>query len=873
MRALVLCLLIAGCAGDASAPAAGGVPELGGDQGEGGAGEDSPQGPSAEGEGEGEASLPGEGEGEAPPPPPPGEGEGEGEGPSGAFGDPCDDHDDCVSEHCIEVGGGRLCTVQCTDSCPRDWHCRTVATGGVDATSLCFPPDPVLCTPCERDDDCGGLGDLCLAMGPNAYCGVACDDQRPCEAGYDCLDVVDEEGGVFARQCKPQAGSCQPCEDEDGDGYGEGRDCLGRDCDDARAGTHPGAVEICNRRDDDCDTDVDESFDLDDDEEHCGACDRLCAPAHATGSCEAGVCLLLECEDGFNDLDGVVANGCEYGCHAEAAERCDATVVRHQDGIVVLDGTDSDCDGQSENGFQPDSEGRALGQPCGLGPCAGGFLECDGAGTGLRCSTEIGGSEQVAQLEEQCNGVDDTCVGSLRRIEQDRDGDGWLECVNGPDDVQWGDCDDDDREVSPGARERCDNKDNDCDGVSDREHFEWQDNPVHCGGCATEDTPEFNCRIWFENREGNVQRPGCDQGRCAIDLCRAGFHDANGDVADGCEYRCDVTDEGVETCDGLDNDCDGRIDAADGDLVIVPCERQLGVCVGVEKVAGLCADGGWGPCTREDYAVWSEGFEAGEETRCDDLDNDCDGGIDEHLSADEDGDGHFALGSCAQPADDCDDNEARRHLGLPEVCDGIDNDCDQVPDDGLSADVDRDGHYAPGSCAQPADDCDDGNRLRHPGHAETCDGHDNDCDGAVDPHGSVGCVGYHQDVDNDGWGVGDAICMCAPADPRDARQGGDCFDGNGAAHPGQGGWFNGHRGDGSFDYNCDGQQQRRWPTDAGTCRFFGDFCDGGDGYEGGAPGCGGHRNWISDCYYSTSGWPWEWGCYWRHRGGRTQSCR
>jgi hypothetical protein len=44
-----------------------------------------------------------------------------------------------------------------------------------------------------------------------------------------------------------------------------------------------------------------------------------------------------------------------------------------------------------------------------------------------------------------------------------------------------------------------------------------------------------------------------------------------------------------------------------------------------------------------------------------------------------------------------------------EVCDGIDNNCDGTPDDGLSADNDGDGHYAPGSCALPDDDCDDNN--------------------------------------------------------------------------------------------------------------------------------------------------------------------
>ncbi len=881
MRSLALLLVFAACTDDGSAPAGGGGAITSEGEGEhvpGGGVDPLP----AEGEGAPAAPDPGV-EGEREPVDPPGgggeavEGEGEGEVPVhprvGAFGTDCDDHDDCLSGFCIQTSVGQLCTVQCSDECPRDWNCRALAVGGADPTSLCFPPDPILCEACGSDDDCGGAGDLCLEIGRAAYCGVACSEERPCEQGYECIELEDARGVVFAHQCVPESGSCQPCEDGDGDGYGVGGDCLGPDCDDGRQGVHPGAQELCNRRDDDCDLEVDELFDFEGDLANCGGCDRLCAPAMADAACQEGECVLLECQEGFFDIDGELDNGCEYGCNVEAEELCDATVVRHQDGIVVLEGNDEDCDGAFENGFQPDAEGRSLGEACGVGPCEGGLWECSGAGDSVRCSTELGGSEVQAPAEEICNGVDDTCSGDLRRIEQDRDGDGWLECVNGPDHVQQGDCDDDDWNSFPGARERCDNRDNDCDGLPDRFEFNWEGNPVHCGGCATDDTPEFNCRIYFDNRDGNVQRPDCEAGRCVVARCRDGWQDVNGDPVDGCEYGCLATNDGVEICDGLDNDCDGRVDAADGAMVIEDCELQQGVCAGLVKPAELCVAGEWRECEREHYAGWGEFYEEGEETRCDLLDNDCDGEVNEWLSADEDNDGHYLPGSCEQPADDCDDRDRERHPGLNEVCDGKDNDCDHGVDDGLSWDEDRDGHYRPDSCAQPADDCDDRNRLRYPGNNESCDGHDNDCNGSVDPDGSTGCVNYFRDVDNDGYGVGGARCMCSAADPQDARQGGDCYDGNGSARPTQAGWFTSHRGDGSYDYNCDGAQQKLWTAAAGTCRFFGDFCDGGDGYDGGAPACGAARNWISDCYYSTSGWPWEWGCFWRHTNSRTEACR
>ncbi len=63
---------------------------------------------------------------------------------------------------------------------------------------------------------------------------------------------------------------------------------------------------------------------------------------------------------------------------------------------------------------------------------------------------------------------------------------------------------------------------------------------------------------------------------------------------------------------------------------------------------------------------------------------------------------------------------------------------------------------------------------------------------------------YYRDVDGDGYGdPATGLVSCAKPDGYVADKS-DCYDANGLAKPGQGGRFTEHRGDGSFDYNCDG---------------------------------------------------------------------
>jgi hypothetical protein len=137
------------------------------------------------------------------------------------------------------------------------------------------------------------------------------------------------------------------------------------------------------------------------------------------------------------------------------------------------------------------------------------------------------------------------------------------------------------------------------------------------------------------------------------------------------------------------------------------------------------------------------------------------------IDVDADGDGYTVCGG------DCDDTNPAIHPGATEVCNGIDDDCNGVRDDGFP-DADGDGWAACGG------DCDDHNPAVHPGVAEQCNGIDDNCNGLIDE-------GF--DFDGDGF----TIC------------GGDCNETDPTQHPGAAEACNG------VDDNCNGVVDEGFP--------------------------------------------------------------
>lgn len=236
-----------------------------------------------------------------------------------------------------------------------------------------------------------------------------------------------------------------------------------------------------------------------------------------------------------------------------------------------------------------------------------------------------------------------------------------------------------------------------CDGIC----VDLASNPEHCGEC---DRP---CQAT------NAVSDGCDSGTCQL-TCETGFVDENGDLGqadgDGCEVACEPSEDGVEICDGEDNDCDGETDE------------------GVMRTWHFDGD--------------SDGF--GQDV---DVKEQCDRPSPRYVEV----------------GGDCDDSEATINPDADEVCNEVDNDCDGEIDEGVQTpfylDSDGDGFGADSTetlaCSAPEDhvdqggDCDDTNSDVRPDQegfftqARASGGFDYDCSGAeekeIDQTSSVGC--------------------------------------------------------------------------------------------------------------------------------------
>ena len=158
-------------------------------------------------------------------------------------------------------------------------------------------------------------------------------------------------------------------------------------------------------------------------------------------------------------------------------------------------------------------------------------------------------------------------------------------------------------------------------------------------------------------------------------------------------------------------------------------------------------------------------------------------------------------------------------------------DCDE-DDDGFEGDR--------GFCA--AEDCDDFDPALNPGAEELCDGIDNDCDEVVDGPDSSDAVDLYTDADGDGFGDPDSLLHeCLDDYPEAVTLSGDCDDADEGANPDAAEI----ECDG-IDQDCDGEDlcEEEEPEDSGDTGESGDDEDG-EGCEGCATGSRGGLGWIA----------------------------
>ncbi len=620
---------------------------------------------------------------------------------------PCLSAKDCESGYCVPGPDGKVCTIPCVEECPTGWLCKPLASQP-DQVAICVFPHLDLCRPCKGHEDCAPgeweSNDLCVPYGPQgSFCGVECGPSEPCPADYECKSV-EVGGGQMMDQCVRKEGECG---------------CT-------QAFIAEEAATGCSLTNDS------------------GTClgERVCAEGGLT-ACDAATAQAESCNGGDDDCDGELDEGtggeaCErsnefgtckgsYACVAGQLA-CDAIEPAED----VCDGMDNDCDGTADLGFpDKDLDGKA------------------------NCIDQDDDGDTVLDEEDNCPLNDNP---GQENFDLDSLGD-----ACDPDDdndmtPDEGDCGPLDPAIKPGGDETCDQQDNDCDGEVD------ENGVCGTGPCAgkkdgTACSDGDSCTVLDECQDGvcggspkdcSFLDGSCSMGVCEMGACQQVLLEGNCDDQDSCT-KADSCLNGV--CLGTPLDCS----QFDGSCSYGVC--QAGACV-AKNLFGACNDGD--PCTLTDLC--KDGVCTGTPKDCSWMDGACTQGVCANGACSQkllDGLPCTVQGGCAGTCQtgQCVVNQAG------ELCNGVDDNCDGVIDEGFP--------LKGGACdTEDSDLCafgvwtckPDGSGLACPSEifanlVETCNAQDDDCDGIVDdgtlcPAGQMcsngSCVPECQPV-NGGW--------------------------------------------------------------------------------------------------------------------------
>jgi len=624
------------------------------------------------------------------------------------------------------------------------------------------PPGSAVCAD-SVDNDCDGAIDLAdpeCQFPPEANCFDGADNNG--DGVTDCADPTCANAVGASTACG--VGACAAS------GNRVCRD--GAEIDTCSAGTP--TAEVCDNLDNDCDGQLDD-----------GIASVACSTG-LPGTCAAGTTACVNgqtvcnqtteagtegpyptnCTDGQdNDCDGHT-DAADPGCTIAAEGNC-------------FDGLDNNSDGRTDCADPTCADTVGPGTTCGVGACsATGNRVCRNGAEVDTCAAGSPTEEVCDNRDNDCDGqVDDgitsvACSTGLPGICAA----GTSACVNGQtvcnQTTEAG-------TEGPYPTNCTDGQDNDCDGLSDA------DDP----GCAI--GAEGNCFDGLDNNSDgrtDCADPSCANETgpattCGLGACAAAGHKV---CRDGAEVdTCVAGEPTTEVCDNRDNDCDGQVD--DG---IAPVAITCGTGVCQAQGQRLCVGGQLvDQCTPGQGGV----------EMCNNLDDDCDGTID-NIAAEATTCGTGACASTGQRV--CQNGET------------VDT-CTPLP-------AGTEGPFTSSTCTDTIDnDCDGSTDAADPGcevvcvpQPEVCDGVDNDCNGQVDdgiaPIAITCGVGACQSVGEQVCENGALAGRCTPLPAGVEGPSGDptCAD--------------------SVDNNCNGRTDADDPNCVPVCEPTTEMCDGVD---------------------------------------------
>ena len=505
-------------------------------------------------------------------------------------------------------------------------------------------------------------------------------------------------------------------------------------------GIQPENIELCDLLDNDCDGDTDEDF-----------------PKVANGN-------QLSCDSADNDE-------CEYGFYRCKEDKSGVECYESSDvinAVEVCNGADDDCDGAIDEDYPEVANGTDTScDGTDADSCPNGFYRCNSEHTGIECNEDISTNqvETCDAIDNDCDGdtdedVPDCCTENDTKPCGSNEGictQGIQTCIN----REWGNC----TGTLPVA-EICDGLDNDCDAGTD------EDFALVANGTQTEcdgtDTDHCTNGYWQCKQDGtgvecnensdlnktetcNGKDDDCDNSvdedftevtdqtvtACDgedADLCKNGYYECKSDET-GVKCNEDPTLNIVDICNGIDDDCDG---ITDEDYVEVTNGKQT-ACDDLD--ADKCKNGVY-KCKPDGSGVFCyEDDSLNKIEICNGVDDDCDQIADgsENLTR---SCGSSEAGICSFGIEVCNDsgNWINCNAVLPqtETCNNKDNDCDGNTDEGF--DVDKDGYS---SCNG---DCNDNSEFVYPGAVEVCDKIDNNCTSGIDEN--LSCKAIHSITDS-----------------------------------------------------------------------------------------------------------------------------